>query len=78
MKKFEETQQMNFGFLRTEKSSKTQEKLSKIIEDREKTLQFDHFRANPLPKAQVRISHRVERKKTSTESVFSFSRTKFP
>ena len=40
--------------VQTEKSLKTLEKQSKILEETEKALQFDCFRANPTPKAQVK------------------------
>jgi hypothetical protein len=43
--------------MQAEKSSKTQHKIHKIIEERDKTLQFDHFRANPPPKPQVKSPH---------------------
>ena len=39
----------------TKKSSKTQQKLTQIQEERDKHLQFDHFRANPPPKSHVML-----------------------
>lgn len=54
MQKFEQTQAMNFGFMKTMKSTKTQEKISKIVAEREQNLQFDHFRAQPPPRAKVK------------------------
>jgi hypothetical protein len=39
--------------MQTEKSSKTQSKQAKIIEEHEKYLQFESFRANQPPKSQV-------------------------
>ncbi|CAF1142966.1 unnamed protein product, partial [Didymodactylos carnosus] len=53
IEKLEHTRTLKYGFMQTEKSHKTHEKLSKIVEDREKNLQFDIFRANPPPKPQV-------------------------
>lgn len=51
--KLDETRSHTYGFMQAEKSTKTQEKLMKIIDDREKNLRFGHFRANPPPKSRV-------------------------
>jgi len=59
MNKLDQTRALHHRFMQAEKSAKTQTKLSKIIDDREKTLKFDHFRANPPPKIQVEISIRI-------------------
>ena len=48
--KLDQTRTLNQHFMQADKSSKTQLKLVKIVEERDKTLQFDHFRANPPPK----------------------------
>lgn len=53
LSKFDERRALNHHFLQTEKSSKTQNKITKIIQERDKTLQFDQFRANPPPKTEV-------------------------
>jgi len=53
LQKLDQTRTLNQHFMQSEKSSKTQTKLTKIIEERDKNLQFDHFRANPPPKTQV-------------------------
>lgn len=53
--KLDQTRTMNQNFLQTSKSGKTQQKLHKIVEERDKSLQFDHFRANPTPKSQVNL-----------------------
>jgi hypothetical protein len=39
--------------MQTEKSTKTQNKQTKIIEENERNIQFETFRANPPPKLQV-------------------------
>lgn len=70
--KLDQTRTMNQNFLQTAKSSKTQRKLNKIVEDRDKTLQFDHFRANPTPKSQVNPSPHL------FSISLLISRTKFP
>ena len=51
--KLDRTRALNNHFLQAEKSVKTQDKLTKIIQERDKSLQFDHFRANLCPKTQV-------------------------
>ncbi len=53
--KLDQTRTLNQHFIQAEKSSKTQKKLTKIIEERDKNLQFDHFRANPPPRTQVNL-----------------------
>jgi len=53
LNKLDQTRTLHYHFMKTEKSSKNQNKLTKIVEERDKTLQFDHFRANPPPKTQV-------------------------
>lgn len=52
--KLDQTRTLNQNFLQIEKSAKTQTKISKIIEERDKKLRFDHFRANPPPKPEVK------------------------
>ncbi len=39
--------------MQAEKSIKTQNKLTKILEERDENLQFEHFHANPPPKTEV-------------------------
>jgi len=56
IQKLDQTRTLNQHFMQAEKSSKTQTKLTKIVEERDKNLQFDHFRANPTPKTQVDFS----------------------
>ena len=51
--KLDQTRSLNYHFLQTEKSSKTQKKITKIMDERNKDLRFDHFRANLPPKTQV-------------------------
>ncbi len=53
LQKLDQTRTLNQHFMQTEKSSKTQHKLTKILEERDKSLQFDNFRANAPPKTQV-------------------------
>ena len=53
MNKLSQTRSLSFHHLQTEKSMKTRQKQAKILEDAEQTLQFDRFRANSIPKAQV-------------------------
>ncbi|CAF4335217.1 unnamed protein product [Rotaria sp. Silwood2] len=53
LNKLDQARTLNYHFLQTEKSSKTQKKITKIIEDRNKSLRFDHFRANPPPKTET-------------------------
>ncbi|CAF0942739.1 unnamed protein product [Rotaria sp. Silwood1] len=53
LNKLDQTRTLNYHFLQTEKSSKTHRKITKIIEERDKNLQFDHFRANPPPKTET-------------------------
>jgi hypothetical protein len=55
LQKLDQTRTLNQHFLQAEKSSQTQHKLTKIMEERDKNLQFDHFRANPPPKTQVNL-----------------------
>lgn len=73
--KLDQTRTLNQHFMQTVKSSKTQHKLTKIVEDRDKTLQFDHFRANPPPKSQVNLSFFAFLYSSISPSI---SRTKFP
>ena len=53
MHKLSQTRALSQDFMKTDKSSKTQEKLAKIVDEREKNLRFNHFRALPPPKVQV-------------------------
>jgi hypothetical protein len=53
LQKLDQTRTLNSHFMQAEKSSKTQSKLTKILVERDKNLQFDHFRANPPPKSHV-------------------------
>jgi len=50
LQKLNHTRSLNYHYMQIEKSSKTQNKQTKIIQDNEKSLQFDTFRANPPPK----------------------------
>jgi hypothetical protein len=53
LQKLDQTRSLSHRFMQTEKSSQTQTKLTKIIQERDRSLQFDQFRANPPPKFQV-------------------------
>ena len=59
--KLDQTRSQTYGYMQADKSAKTQGKLSKIVDDRDKRLQFDHFRANPPPKSRVGILRSIER-----------------
>ncbi|CAF3349821.1 unnamed protein product [Rotaria socialis] len=53
LNKLDQTRALHHHFLQTDKSSKTQSKISKIMQEREKNYRFDHFRANPPPKPEA-------------------------
>lgn len=73
--KLDQTRTLNQNFLQTAKSSKTQRKLNRIVDEREKTLQFNNFRANPTPKSQV--NHSLPSPRPFSFSLL-ISRIKFP
>jgi hypothetical protein len=54
LQKLDQTRALSGNFMRTEKTAKTQSKLTKILEERDNDLQFEQFRANPPPKSQVK------------------------
>lgn len=74
LQKLDQTRTLQNRFMQPEKSSKTQHKLIKIIEERDKSLQFDHFRANPTPKSHVNIFFSS---KTNSKKTFFIRRIKF-
>jgi hypothetical protein len=51
--KLHQIRSLSFHHLRTDKSVKTRQRQAKVIDDVNKTLQFNYFRANPMPKTQV-------------------------
>ncbi|CAF3291365.1 unnamed protein product [Rotaria sp. Silwood2] len=51
--KLNRTRSLSYHFMQTEKSTKTQIKQTKIIEENEKNLHCEQFRANPSPKSQT-------------------------
>ena len=53
--KLDQTRTLTNHFMKSERSCKTQHKIHKIIEERDKDLQFDYFRANPPPKIHVNL-----------------------
>ena len=53
LQKLNQTRSLSYHHLQTEKTSKTQAKQAKVIEEYEKDLHFEPFRANPLLKSQV-------------------------
>jgi hypothetical protein len=50
LQKLNQTRSLSFHYMQTEKSTKTQNKQTKIIEENERNLHFETFRANPPPK----------------------------
>jgi hypothetical protein len=55
--KLDQTRTLTQNFMQAEKSIKTQNKLTKILEERDENLQFEHFHANPPPKIEVIFVH---------------------
>lgn len=54
MEKLQTVRTLPFHHVQTEKSMRTLQRQEKILEATEKSLQFDIFRANPMPKSQVK------------------------
>ena len=60
MAKLNQTRSLTFHHVQTEKTTKTRQRQAQIIEETEKTLQFERFRANPRPRSQVSRSTMIE------------------
>lgn len=54
MNRLVQARSLSFHHLQTEKTEKTRQRQLQLLEEREKLVQIDRFRANPPPKSQVR------------------------